>query len=94
MFPGRIPLIVLPIIVRILLVKRLHYPVALGFSEDRCRSYRHIDSIALHKTLMGYSIKRIEPVAIDQEQVWFMIQLFYGPVHGQKGGCLKFHRVS
>ena len=84
MLNRRIAFILLPIIVRILIIKLFHNMVTSCLCQDRSRCDNLIFSVTAHNALMLDIFIFIETISVDKKQLRPDFQLVDGAMHSQK----------
>lgn len=82
-FGSRIPLVLLPVKMRVVPVESAHPFVAVSFCQNRSSCYVKVFSIALNHTLMRNFLKTLKPVSIHGDEFGFHGKTGNSAVHGQ-----------
>jgi len=94
MLSGRIALVPVPPVDRVLPVQLDHMLIAVGFCQDGCRSNGSVESIALHNAGVAYLAIGLETIAINDQVPGVDLQAGQCPVHGQKGSIQNIEDID
>ena len=69
-FPGAIPFVAIPAIIRKFAMQSAHIFIAPGFGEDACGGDRRKNAIPLDNATVRRTPVADETVAVDEEKFW------------------------
>ena len=94
MFLGGIPLVTIPVIIRIFLVKAVHVVITIGLCQNGGGSDGKVLPVSFHYGRMRQVPIFFKAVAVYQQMLRTDIQLVNSTVHGKKGGIENIDFVN